>query len=91
MKCIHIHTKRIGELEVGDIVKGGNVHGWSLVLGVEVNEEHHTTKLTWHRPATNGGEVDPMQRGRATKQVQVLPSWDLVEAQGEIDGFGRTR
>ena len=91
MKCIHIHTKRIGELEVGDIVKGGNVHAWSQVLAVEVSEELPTTKLTWTRPATNGGIVDPIQRGRATKQTQLLASWDLVEVQGEVDGYGRSR
>ena len=89
MKCIHIHTKRIGEVEVGDIIRGGVVSGWSKVIAVDNQVELFTTTLTWYRPATNGGIVDPNQRGRATQQKQVLASWDLVEVQGEIDRIDR--
>jgi hypothetical protein len=76
-----IKQKRIDQIVVGEIVKGGVIGGWSEVFAVDVDEEYPATKLTWYRLATNGGIVDPNQRGRATKHTQVLASFDLVYVQ----------
>jgi hypothetical protein len=83
---IALITKRIGDLIVGEVVRGGNIAGWSEVSEINAVEGIPAMQVTWYRPATNGGIVDPNQRGRSTKRTQILPSFDLVEVQVRITG-----
>lgn len=93
MKCIHIHLKRVDEVEVGDIIRTPKEPGhmlfpaWAQVVGVEVKA--FTAKITTMRPATVDGKVtEPFK----VQQVgTTVPPWELVEVQSPIDGFGRAR
>jgi hypothetical protein len=81
---IKIITKRIDEVVAGEIIRGSVINGWSEVISVDVDEEYPATEIKVYRPATNGGIVDPIQRGRGTQRKLLLPSFDLVEVQVRV-------
>ena len=105
MKCIHVHLARVSEIEPGDIIRSPRNGGhmpfatWSQVMGVEVKDI--VTKVTTLRPGTtdgvitdkHGAKMDAPDMGfvRVVQAGTTLSSWELVEVQGEIDGYGRAR